>query len=152
MTRYPRHSQRGFTLLEVIAAIAVLAVAFGALMQVAGSSLRLTAKAGDRSIAALHARALLDGAYVVDPLQPGVTQGKFDDNYSWRLAVSPWQSPGQQTSPLQLQAANQNLSAPRLFRLDLDISWGNQTARFSTLRLAPPPGTTGVGNSITGMP
>ena len=152
MTQRPRHAQRGFTLLEVIAAIAVLAVAFAALMQVAGSSLRLTAKASDRSIAALHARAVLDGAYIVDPLQPGITQGKFDDNYSWRLTVSPWQPAGQQTSPLQLQAANQNLAAPRLFRLDLQISWGNQTARFATLRLAPPPGTTGVGNSITGMP
>ncbi|HEY4291681.1 prepilin-type N-terminal cleavage/methylation domain-containing protein [Luteibacter sp.] len=152
MRRRSHQGQRGFTLLEVIAAIAVLAVAFAALMQVAGSSLRLTAKAGDRSIAALHARAVLDGAYVVDPLQPGVTQGKFDDNYRWRLTVSPWQPPGQQTSPLQLQASQQNLSAPRLFRLDLEIGWGNQTARFSTLRLAPPPGATGVGNAITGMP
>jgi general secretion pathway protein I len=151
MIRRARHAQRGFTLLEVIAAIALLAVAFAALMQVAGSSMRLTAKAGDRSIAALHARAVLDGAFVVDPLQPGITQGTFDDNYRWRLSVSPWQPAGQQTSPLQLQVANQTLSAPRLFRLDLEIGWGNQTARFSTLRLAPPPGATGVGNA-TGAP
>ncbi len=51
---------RGFSLLEVIAAILLLAIAFTALMKVAGGSISLTRNAADHSEAALWARSLLD--------------------------------------------------------------------------------------------
>lgn len=126
-----RARQQGFSLLEVIAAIAILAIAFAALMQVAGSSMSLTANAGERTEAALRARSLLDGAFVMEPLKAGDTSGTFDDRYRWHLVVSPWQ-------PADQPAAD---NGPRLFRLDLTVSWGTRSAQFSTLRLAPPVNT-----------
>ncbi|TCV92011.1 general secretion pathway protein I [Luteibacter rhizovicinus] len=129
---------RGFSLLEVIAAIAILAIAFAALMQVAGSSMSLTARAGERTQAALRARSMLDSAFVMEPLREGSSEGRFDDTYRWRMTVTPWQAAASGNGVPQD-------ASRRLYRLDLDVLWGGdnneRSARFSTLRMgAPPPG------------
>ncbi|GLQ93889.1 type IV pilus modification PilV family protein [Dyella acidisoli] len=127
----PSHA-RGFSLLEVIAAIMLLALAFGALMQVAGGSIRLSQKASDYTQAALWARSKLDSSFVLEPLQPGMTQGNFDNRFSWRMQVTPWAVPD--TAPPGTPYAF------RMYKLDLDVIWGSapfeHTARFSTLRVS----------------
>lgn len=125
-----RHA-RGFSLLEMIAAIMLLAIAFAALMEVAGGSIRLSQKASDYTQAALWARSKLDSSFVLDPLQTGVTQGNFDNRYRWRMQVTPWAVPN--TAPPGTPYAF------RMYKLDLDVIWGSapfeHTARFSTLRI-----------------
>ena len=122
-------SQNGFTLLEVIAAIMLLAIAFTALMRVAGGSIRLSQNASNHSEAALWARSLLDTAFTIEPIRPGMTSGQFDQRFRWQLAVTPWQPPSAPpNTPLQL------------YQLDLDVMWGPPvhpySAHFRTLRLA----------------
>ena len=132
--------QRGFSLLEVIAAVLLLALAFTALMQVAASATNLTARAAERSEAALWARSLLDSAFALQPPQPGQSEGRFDARYRWRLAVTPWQGDALGSPPRPGQIG------PQLYRLDLDVLWGEgrqqRHAHFSSLRIAslPPPG------------
>ncbi|KJV35450.1 prepilin-type N-terminal cleavage/methylation domain-containing protein [Luteibacter yeojuensis] len=128
----PLHRRRagGFSLLEVIAAIAVLAIAFAALMQVAGSAMSLTARANERTQAALRARSLLDGAFIMDPIQEGSSEGRFDDTYRWRMTVAPFATGN---------VPQDGAPASRMYRLDLDVLWGDdgheRRAHFSTLRL-----------------
>jgi general secretion pathway protein I len=128
-----RHA-RGFSLLEVIAAILLLAITFAALMEVAGGSIRLSQSASQYTQAALWARSLLDTHFALDPIQPGVTEGQFDDRYRWRMQVTPWAAPG--VTP----AANAN--AMQMYQLDLDVMWGTEPferkAHFSTLRIGSP--------------
>jgi general secretion pathway protein I len=123
---------RGFSLIEVIAALLLLAIAFTALMKVAGGAIDLTHRAAQRSVAAMWARSLLDGAFVSEPIQPGTRVGRFDDQYRWQLQVTRWNPPGKPAPNPPLQ----------LYRLDLDVSWNGvghaQHARFSTLRAAAP--------------
>lgn len=125
---------RGFSLLEVIAATLLLAIAFAALLKVAGGSIELTRNADDHSAAALWARSLLDTVDITTPLQPGVTQGRFDDNYRWRLVVTPWAA---------AQATPEQNVPMRVMKLDLDVLWGSRprerSAHFSTLRILPLP-------------
>lgn len=120
--------QRGFSLLELIAAMLLLAIAFAALMRVVGGAGVLAGNATAYDEAALHARSLLDTAFVAEPLAPGVRSGRFDERYRWTLHVDPWE-----------QANN----AAQLYRLELTVSWGDpahpRQARFSTLRLAGTP-------------
>jgi general secretion pathway protein I len=124
---YPqsRH-QNGFTLLEVIAAIVLLGVAFAALMKVAGASIALTRNASTHSAAALWARSALDSAFVTTPIKVGHSAGRFDRQFAWQLDVSPWGS-----AP--------DAGAAALYQLDLTVSWqargGTNTAHFRTLRL-----------------
>jgi general secretion pathway protein I len=133
MKKSMRHV-RGFSLLEVIAAILLLAITFAALMEVAGGSIRLSQSASQYTQAALWARSLLDTRFTLDPIQPGVTEGQFDDRYRWRLQVEPWVGPG--VTP----AANAN--AMQMYQLDLDVMWGSgpfeRKAHFSTLRIGSP--------------
>ena len=118
----------GFTLLEVLAAIALLGIAFAILMQVAGGAIGLTGQAADASEAAMWARSKLDSAYVVEPLQPSHSAGRFDRKFEWQLDVTPWHATAaDDPTPLQL------------YQLDLQVSWGAAAhphiANFRTLRL-----------------
>jgi general secretion pathway protein I len=121
--------QRGFSLLEVIAAILLLAVTFAALMQVAGGAIGLTRRAATHDEAAMWARSKLDSAFVLDAPKPGVTEGRFDKDYRWRLQVTPWTAAGVSQGGML-----------RLYRLDLEVLWGTTAhpdrAHFSTLRAA----------------
>lgn len=120
----------GFTLLEVIAAIMLLAIAFTALLKVAGASMALTQNAADRSAAAMLARSKLDTEFIATPLQIGHSSGQFDQRFSWQLDVRPWNDAGGPAPGSTLQ----------LYQLDLTVSWGPnsrpRSAHFRTLRLA----------------
>jgi general secretion pathway protein I len=121
--------QRGFSLLEMIAAILLLAVAFGALMRVAETSLDLTNHAAEYSKAALWAQSKLDSAEVTDTLQLGESEGRFDKAYRWKLQVTPWSPP----------LPNEDIGVGiKLYKLDLRVLWGERqrarAADFSTLR------------------
>lgn len=127
-----RATQGGFSLLEVIAAIMLLAIAFTALMKVAGGAISLTRNAADHSEAAMWARSRLDSAFVGQVLRPGNSSGQFNAKYHWQLAVTPWN-----------EAGNVPPNAPlQLYQLDLDVSWGPpghvRSAHFRTLRVAGP--------------
>jgi general secretion pathway protein I len=125
-----RH-QSGFSLLEVIAAIMLLAIAFTALMKVAGASISLTQNAADHSEAAMWARSRLDSAFVGEPITPGSSSGQFNQKFRWQLDVTSWNRSTPPNAPLHL------------YQLDLDVMWGPaahpRSAHFRTLRLGGPP-------------
>ncbi|MFK2905862.1 prepilin-type N-terminal cleavage/methylation domain-containing protein [Dyella ginsengisoli] len=124
----PRRA-RGFSLIEVIAALLLLAITFTALMKVAGGAIGLTQHAAQRSEAAMWARSLLDSAFVTEPIRAGTSRGAFNKQYRWQLRVTPWNPAGKPAPNVALQ----------LYQLDLDVSWSgaghDQVAHFSTLRL-----------------
>ncbi|MEO7071581.1 MAG: type II secretion system protein [Rhodanobacter sp.] len=126
---HSRH-QNGFTLLEVIAAIMLLGIAFAALMKVAGASIALTQNASTHSAAAMWARSALDSAFVTTPVKVGHSAGRFDRRFAWQMDVTPWGNvPGSAGAPQALA----------LYQLDLTVSWagrgGTNAAHFRTLRL-----------------
>ena len=127
----PRRA-RGFSLIEVIAALLLLAIAFTALMKVAGGAIGLTQHAAQRSEAAMWARSLLDSAFVTEPLRAGTRSGTFNKQYRWQLQVTPWNPGGKPVPNAALQ----------LYQLDLDVRWSgaghDQVAHFSTLRVGVP--------------
>ena len=79
----------GFTLLEILVAFIVLSVVGGALLQLFHGGLRNIALSTEYSHAALLAKskmAELDARTVVEP---GDSEGSFDDTYRWRLTTEP---------------------------------------------------------------
>lgn len=120
-------------------------------MRVAGSSLNLTARAAERSQAAMWARSLLDSAFALEPIRPGTTSGRFDQRFAWQLAVTPWRLAGTRPDPMSLPgpSAGGLLESPEsselatplhMYQLDLHVMWVNGShhydAHFSTLRLS----------------
>jgi general secretion pathway protein I len=122
------HHARGFTLIEVLAAIVLLSLAFAALLGTLGRASRLAANADAHTRAALCAQSALDSAFQFTPIRSGTTQGRCDKRFRWQLEARRWQAPGraQPGPPVDM------------YRLDLTVVWGHgareRHARFSTLR------------------
>jgi general secretion pathway protein I len=147
--RMPLSRQRGFTLIELVAAFVIFALGFGVLLQILSGCLHTTAQSADYTRASLWAQSLLDVEGVGEALQEGGRSGKFDDKYSWQLRIA------KVDPPPMVQAAgrpgNTNTKAPtvtpvapniELFQLELVVSWGTyyltHNARFVTLRAVTP--------------
>lgn len=132
------HHQRGYSLLEVIVAFALLALALTLLLGSLSGASRQVREADQRTRAVLHAQSLLALTGVDAPLQEGRQQGEWEDGrYAWSLQVAPYVEPRSgalQTSPVA------TLGGPRLAELTLQVRWGEgdgQQLQWRTLRLLP---------------
>ena len=80
----PRRGNSGFTLIEVLVAIAVLAVVLGAIGAVVGNTVR-TIRSVDRRLPLLEtAQSLIASLPARDALQPG-TQTGTSGEFRWRI-------------------------------------------------------------------
>jgi general secretion pathway protein I len=136
MIRAPRQS--GYTLIEVLVAFAILALALTLLLGTLTNATRQVRWAGDASRAALHAESLLAETGVGEPLREGRTEGQFEGGrYRWTMEIAPWQDP---EAPPSVQPVDPG--APMLYALDLDVRWGDGSARdrlqLQSLRLVTP--------------
>ncbi|HSR66046.1 MAG TPA: prepilin-type N-terminal cleavage/methylation domain-containing protein [Xanthomonadaceae bacterium] len=133
-----RCAQRGYTLIEVIVAFAVLALALTLLLGILSGATRQVRWADEAGRAALHAQSLLDQTGVGEPLRAGHSEGAFEQGrYRWALDVAPY------VDPLAPPAPPRDLSAPRLWQLALTVQWGQgddprQRLALRSLRLVTP--------------
>jgi general secretion pathway protein I len=116
----------GFTLIEVLVALVVLATTVVAVLQLFGGGLRLARAAGDHSDAALVASARLAD---IEPgaLTEGVTEGA-DGPYRWtrRITLAPDLLPVETDTP--------DAARIRLARVSVEVRWG-QGRRFELVTL-----------------
>lgn len=165
----PFHSARhvrGFSLIEMVAAFLVFAIAIGVLMQILATSMHNTRESSDYTMAALWAQSKLDTVGIGVPIGAGRANGRFDDTYSWELNIQQVDPTSVEPPPQQtLNAGNQGqagmqqnqLSAANagngngasvtpfdLYQIDLTVFWGGRfgsnphTAHFGTLRAQNP--------------
>lgn len=142
---------RGFTLLEVLAAIALLALAFAVGLGALGAAARNAARGAALDTAVERAQTLLSEQGLAKPLVGTSQSGRFDDGMTWTLEVRAL--PRQATAsgsgaPAGLQqdegALMAQASGVDLYRLDVAVQYGaGRTLRLSTLRAqasaSPPP-------------
>jgi general secretion pathway protein I len=81
--------QRGFSLLEVLVAFAILAISLGVLMQVFSRATIATAVSSQYSRAASLAESLLNGVGTEIQLTPGAVSGESDDGFAWEVTMTP---------------------------------------------------------------
>ena len=87
--------QRGFTLLEMIAALAILAFGIIAVLHAFSSSMRTTKVAEAYSVAAGLAQQVASDLERRQDLETGHMSGSFagDDSYTWDADIEPTTSP-----------------------------------------------------------
>lgn len=129
-------TQRGYTLIEVIVAFALLAGALTLLLGTLSGAARQVRASADAGRAALHAQSLLSQLGVGEPLKPQSRNGEFEQGrYRWGLEVSRWNDPARPANALL------DPSAPRLLEVRLGVEWGDGGPRerllLRTLRLVP---------------
>jgi general secretion pathway protein I len=132
---------RGFSLLEILVAFTLMALALGILMAIFSRGVNGATIADQYARAAMLAESKLATLGIADTLQEGETGGKFDDAYAWRLSVSPYVDP----APKDPALGNIDVDAMlpvRLYNVALTISFATDDGRtrevlFNTLQLAP---------------
>ena len=78
----------GFTLLEVIVAMALFAAGVVAISRLFTGALQLCAGARDASAGAIYARQRMEEALLAPVPAEGVEQGAFGEGYRWSLETS----------------------------------------------------------------
>jgi len=158
-SRLPVRGARGFTLIEMIAAFVIFAIAVGSLMQILTISMNNARRSVDETRAALWAQSLLDNVGIGERIEAGGTNGRFDDRYRWELTI-------EQIDPMLVAATGNEamtqaasggldgvgntgsgspiseLAQMELYHVDLVVAWGERarerTAHFTTLRAVMP--------------
>ncbi len=120
-------NRRGFTLLEVLVASVIMAVAISGLMSAINTSLRSAARLTDYDRAVMLGRQKMDELLIAAKL-PKLTpfEGTWDETITggppmaWRARLSPYEMP-----------PNAGLGTPFLERIQLEIWWTTQDRRRS---------------------
>lgn len=146
--RSPRAQRaRGFTLIEVLAAIALLAIVFAVALGALGKWAQNAGRAAALDAAVEHAQSLFAAQGLTEPLKNGDSAGTFADGMHWTLKVKmlPRLAAGtgadaavslQQGGTLIAQAEGIDL-----YQLDASVQYGaGRVLRLSTQRAqaAPP--------------
>lgn len=124
--------QAGFTLLEVLAAFVLFALAFTTVMQILSGSIRNVARSQEYTQAALWADSVMAGVGLEEPIESGSSSGSFNDKYSYHLNISEY----------EMVVGEGNLVSEvlpvELFRVDVVVNWGEGSnpaaASFVTLK------------------
>lgn len=124
------NSESGFTLLEMLVALAILALALSVLFGMLSDGTRRTGEAEALADAGLHARSLLAKVGSEIPLQGGVTDGQLDNGFRWQVRVEPYGG-----------AADRREWPVAAYTVAAEVVWTDgvreRSAVLTTLRLGP---------------
>lgn len=81
------NSEKGFSLIEMVAAVAIAGTALAVLMQVIGANVNRAALTSRFTEATALAESILTRTGTDLPLVVGVDEGRFDRVYAWRRAT-----------------------------------------------------------------
>jgi general secretion pathway protein I len=121
-----RHKPQGFTLLEVMIAVAVLTIALAAVLGLQSKSLTLASESRFNTTAALLAQGKMAEITVAKMGELTSDTGDFGDvfsGYTWRLSVQNADLPGLEKMK------------GRLKRIDLEVTYGEGELFRHDLRL-----------------
>lgn len=106
------HPQRGFTLIEVVVSLAILALSLGVLYESFGWSGRSTARLMSEEAAWLTAQSLLAEIRARPTLAQGTSEGEWSEGLRWQARIDEHGSSVDSDSPLQP------------FALTIEVHWG----------------------------
>jgi general secretion pathway protein I len=130
-SRRSGRSDAGFTLLEVIVALAILALSLGVIFQTVSNAIGRTAQAEAFTHARWLAQSLLAQVGHEIPAGAGEMTGEDGHGHRWRLRQAPY---GDQDDRVHRRVSIVEVSA--------EVVWGQgasaRSMTLTTLRLAPP--------------
>jgi general secretion pathway protein I len=127
MRQTPEASKGGFTLLEILVALAIVTLAFGVLAEIIQTGLRQSAAARSLAAASLLARSELARVGIDVPLQAGRVDGEME-GMRWQTEIALVDGPSEDRSLA-------------LYQVQVTVAWGTSPAEqlmLTTLRTGLP--------------
>lgn len=141
-TRVSMRNANGFTLLEVLMAVGLLAVISALVISTMSGGLRQIRWSSQASEASMHAQSLLDTIGTMEVIEPGTKEGDWEDGkfrYQLEIKEVPDPSIGADVPTSQTEAVN----PPVLYQINLLVNWGNNKSqeqlRFVNYKARQPP-------------
>ena len=141
LRRAARSCARGFTLIEVAIAMAIVGVGVVTVLEIFNAALRTEHGAGVRARAVIRARDLLERTMTMpDPIVLNES-GDFGDGYRWERKVR------EATEMLEGNTRELDVKSEiTIFEIEVSVLWPQASDRegvytVRTLRVAPPPAT-----------
>jgi general secretion pathway protein I len=132
----PRMSN-GFTLIETLVAMMLLAISLVVILQLFSGGLRSGKMADDYTRAIFYAREKMEEYLLVDDFQEGVFEGTFDENYRWLVDIKLVKPEDEDEDE---NTDEEKPSMVDLFNVDVQVFWpiGGREKNFqiSTLKIA----------------
>jgi general secretion pathway protein I len=104
---------RGFTLIETLVAISILAISLVVILQLFSGGLKSNKLSDEYTHGIFHAREKMDEILLAKELTEGVIDGKFDDDFRWRAKAL----------HLDIEEAEDVKLPFRAFNINVDVMW-----------------------------
>ncbi len=82
-----RNRNQGFTLLEIMVAMAILGIGLVVIIELFSGGLRLARISEEYTTAAGYARMKMEETSLAKSLEEGIQEGEFDSFYRWQVEV-----------------------------------------------------------------
>jgi general secretion pathway protein I len=112
----PRTRDRGFTLIEVVVALAILGVGLIVIIELFSGGLRLARTSGEYTQAIGYARLKMEDLALARQVTEGIEEGEFDKNFRWQLEVK-------KVDVLPLEEAADFKLPIELYRIKMNVFW-----------------------------
>jgi general secretion pathway protein I len=127
-------NRNGFTLIETLVAMMLLAISFVIIMQLFSGGLKSSRVTTDYIYGIFHAREKMEEILLSDNLIPGTVSGEFEDGYEWSATVF-IPPPEEDDAAARMPIVTADIS--------VDVRWhaGGQEKRFglNTTAIVPKP-------------
>jgi general secretion pathway protein I len=123
---------QGFTLIEIVVALAILAVGLMVIMELFSGGQRSARVSEDVTKATWHGQTKMEEMLMTQELTEGVTEGTFDSQFSWKSEVK-------KVTPSLGQDDETKSSVPvDLYQIMVTVSWpwgaGSRRLELESLR------------------
>ena len=115
-------AQHGFTLLEILVAIAILGVTLTVIMQQFSAGLRIGHTSRTYTTATAYAKQKLEEFQLVEEMEEGEEAGDFDDGYTWKVSILPYEV-FMEEGGREEDAEIFELLPLEMYRLESVVSW-----------------------------
>lgn len=136
---------KGFSLLEILVAFAIMAVALTIVLRIFGSGVNNAVISEEYSLAVQIAESIMARTGVETPLQVGETSGIEADKYEWWVRITPVAGPPPKSRPrFKSQQDTSDQPELKLMAVHVRVGWGGRadqqrTVELNNLRLVQEP-------------